>query len=193
MIKVVINSTETSRDLVLIGRSLGMLVRDLRPPMLVFADYHMRVTHQTFENGGRGPVKWAPLKNLAGFVRGQRKSPVPLNKTGAIKESIRTEVVLDKKGGVEERTFTKHRLARIHHGGASYPPRTVRAVNARALRFFVGGKAVFSAHANIPAYTMAARPIVFYTDQDRLVASKLISDHVMALAAKGFKKGATKG
>lgn len=44
--------------------------------------------------------------------------------------------------------------------GADVPAYTVRPVNAKALRFMIGGAVVFAKSANIPAHHIAARPFL---------------------------------
>lgn len=147
--------------------------------MQEFGRYHLAETNRTFIQGGRGEIKWAPLKNRSG----RRVTSKPLNKTGGMRRANRSEVVTTRSG-VEQRTINKHPLARIHHGGARIPPRKITAVNARALRFVINGRVVFAASAELPEVKIPARPILFYTDKDRRHALTIIRRDMMTQARK---------
>ena len=56
----------------------------------------------------------------------------------------------------------------VHEYGATIPPHTITATNARALHFFAGGKEIFAKSVKFPGVTLPARGMIRRGINDRL-------------------------
>lgn len=116
-------------------KALERLVeRSMKKPLNEFKDYWLKETDKTFASGGRGNVKWAPLKRS---TRKRKRGRGILQESGRGRRSIRGRVVKNK--GVE--LFTRVGYMSFHQSGTrrmakrKFLFRTPKD-DRRALRFF---------------------------------------------------------
>lgn len=90
-------TTKETKKIAKITERLRKLGADVDKPLKQFAVYMLTQTTQTFDKGGRGEVKWAPLKPS---TRAEKQrlglSPKTLVRTGQLRSATRSKV--DKKG-----------------------------------------------------------------------------------------------
>lgn len=158
---------------------------DDRPAMASFGEYMLVRTGQLFESGQRDGVKWAPLtpKTIESRQNAGYKGTQPLNRTGALKGSIKFRVV-KQIGLYVTRVYTRQFPAGIQHRGASIPAHEIRPKRAKALRFVSGGKVIFAKKVTIPAFKIPARPILFFSERDRRTAI----DHIRKGRIQAIKR-----
>jgi hypothetical protein len=117
------------------------------------------------------------------FPRGGQASPIGLRvQTNSLRRSLRwaPAVVVGQRvrSSIGNNVTSKGvNYAAVHEFGAHIPAHTVRADNARALHFFVGGNEVFAKSAKIPAITLPARSPIRRGINDR------ISDYSASISA----------
>jgi phage gpG-like protein len=81
-------------------------------------------------------------------------------RSGHLRRSIGPPKVAQTATGAEGTLGAKAVYARIHEEGGMIKAHTVRPRHAKALRFFVGGQAIFARSARIPAIRMPKRPFM---------------------------------
>lgn len=165
---------------------------DLDRPIKAFAGHMKREKERTFDQGGRGRVRWPKLAP-ATISRRKAKGITGriLQVTGALRRSI--GVAINKMStGSRFRMFSRSRLAALHQRGATIriPSYTIRPLGAGGvLAFKVKGVQVFARRVTIPVQTVRIpkRPVVFFTREDPKVARKLLLDHARKTAGDAVR------
>jgi phage gpG-like protein len=150
---------------------------DMRKPLAEFGRYMYIETDKTFRREGRGEVFWPTLKKNTqeSRVRAGFSAKPALTVTGGLKRSVKFRL----DGSEKMSLYSTHPLAKVHQKGASIPEVTIKAKPGKTLRFFVRGKPVFAKWAWRGPFKIPPRPFMFFTDQDRRQATRLIDAHVM--------------
>lgn len=112
-------------------------------------DSDKRLSNKLNKVLSEAPRKFPVLMNkamhdIAFEVQGRAVKNAPF-KTGNLRSSIQAEATSEKAV-----IGTNLEYARIHDIGGVIPARIVRPKRAKALRFFVGGKAVFAKSVRMP-------------------------------------------
>lgn len=132
--------------------------RNLAPAMKVIATRLKADIARNFDQGGWWPKKWQPSK------RARDKGGQTLVDHGLLRRSIQTA-----SGADWARAGSDVKYAAVHQFGHTFPPRVVRARNARALKIPVpGGTFVFRKSARLPRIVVPARPFLPVTAEGRL-------------------------
>jgi phage gpG-like protein len=184
-----IDTDQAAKDLTTMARALKIAgPAQLRKPLAHWGGYMLVRTDLLFATGSRDGVRWPRLKESTKASRRARgvKGASPLDATGALRRSIKTETVMGI-GVPEQRVFSNNRLAAIHQEGALIGPRTIRPKTAKALRFVIGGQVVFARKADIKFTEIPARPIVFISRRDRETATRYVREHVQTLIRRAIK------
>ena len=145
-LRVQFDATRASRRLA----SVRAGAADLTAYHAVVANRLRNDTMRNFRSGGWWPGPWRPSRRASGMERGKT-----LMRTGTLRNGIRADHGRDYAA-----VGTSVPYAGVHQFGAVIPARTVRPRNARALRWFAGGRPVFAASARIPATRIPARPFL---------------------------------
>jgi len=131
------------------------------PHLKLAVPFFVGCVKKNFDAGGR-PAKWK--KKADG-------SASHLMKTGRMRSSIHGKVV-----GKKIRVGTGVKQAAIHHFGGTISLPEIRPVNAKALRFKVGGTVVFAKKVRPHDVTIPARPFLVFTKDDIAHGLKIIAD-----------------
>lgn len=154
-----------------------------RKPLTLWGEYMLVRTDALFATGSRDGVVWPRLKPSTKASRRLNgiSGSNPLDATGDMRKSIRFFVSPALGGGLQTRVYSNHGRIGIHHKGATIPAHEVKAKNAKALRFAIGGKVIFARKASIPEVTIPARPVLFISERDRQTAVRYVREHRLKL------------
>ena len=117
---------------------------------------HIQKTYLSFPSAG--PSVPNGLRVQSSRYRNSLRAEKSVVSGTAVKSTIGTNIV--SKGGVS--------YPAVHEFGATIPEHTIKPVNAKALRFKIKGRVIFSKSAKIPEITLPARRPIQQGIQDRL-------------------------
>lgn len=124
--------------------------QNLAPAMTVVATRLKTDIHRNFAEGGWYPEKWRISR------RAQTESGQTLVDHGLLRRSIQAASGRDWAQAGSDVAY-----AAAHQFGHTFPPRTVRARNAKALRIpLPGGDFIYRKSAKLPGFTLPARPFL---------------------------------
>ena len=173
-------------------------------PLKKWGIYQIAQTAKTFQDEGRGKVKWPKLHEVTKIMRKYRKrgsgrtgQMKALQDTGHLKRSIKQLTYKQGKTQVEL-VYTKVPYAKTHQEGGKMkiPARTIVAKKAKALAFTIGsarsggGHFIFAKKVEQPAREaiVPMRKFLFITDKDKRKALGLTKQHADKVE-KNFNKG----
>ena len=155
---------------------------DLRVPFRRFGAYYEGVVQKTFKMGGRPTGTWPELAEYTLALRRSR------NRGKDPKEILSVHGAVGLKGsfsGKYERAGmsygTNKKYANLHQqGGETVRPKTViKAKNAKALRFEIGGEVFFRRSVTLPRATfhVPKREMITWQTEDSRMLEKITEDY----------------
>src|SRR3972149_2296043 len=181
-----------------IGKIMKKLEREgssAEAPLKKFGIWMMQETGKTFRAGGRGPIKWTPLSEMALAMRKHRGGGANpkriLQLTGNLMQNVR-HAVEKMRYGWDSRLFNPTPYAPMHQFGGEIhsPSKVIVPKKAKALRFIIGGKVIFAKRVVIPAMTrkVPKRQFLFFLPRDVEKAAGLLKGHLDQSAGRAVKE-----